>query len=77
MSKKNVTTAGDSVENTEQPTFINDLQEHGSVILTADTREKLAEMVATIPSDVHYATGAVGFNHDTLLFCLQLDIITI
>ena len=43
-------------------------------VLTAKTREELAEMVNDIPADVKYGAGAVGKNPDTGLFSLRIDI---
>ena len=69
MSKKT------STEN-QQPAFVEELLKNGTVILTAKTREELAEMVNDIPADCHYGSGAVGKNPDTGLFSLRIDIIT-
>jgi hypothetical protein len=69
MSKKT------STEN-QQPAFVEELLKNGTVILTAKTREELAEMVNDIPADCHYGAGAVGKNPDTGLFSLRIDIIT-
>ena len=59
---------------TEQPTFVEELLKNGTVIITAKTRDELAEMVNNIPADVHYGAGAVGFNHETATYSLRLDI---
>ena len=69
MSKKNNTPAVDG-----SPAFIKELLETGTTILTAKTRDELAEMVNNIPADVHYGAGAVGFNPETGDFSLRLDI---
>ena len=60
--------------NTEQPAYIDELLKNGTTILTAKSRDELAEMVNNIPTDVHYGAGAVGFNHETATYSLQLDI---
>ena len=60
--------------NTEQPAYIDELLKNGTTILTANSRDELAEMVNNIPADVHYGAGAVGFNHETGDFSLRLDI---
>ena len=60
--------------NTEQPAYIDELLKNGTTILTAKSRDELAEMVNDIPADVHYGAGAVGFNHETATYSLRLDI---
>lgn len=69
MSKK------DENSQTQQPAFVEELLKNGTVILTAYSREELAEMVNNIPADVKYGAGAVGKNRDTGAFTLQIDII--
>lgn len=56
------------------PAFLKELQEKGTTTLTADSREALAEMVNTIPAEVSYAVGAVGYNAETRLFSLHIDL---
>ena len=69
MSKKtNETTE------TKQPDYVAELLLNGTVTLTANTREELAEMVDNIPADVRYAAGAVGHNPETGAFSLRVDI---
>ena len=60
---------------TEQPAFVEELLKNGTVIITAKTRDELAEMVNDIPADVKYGAGAVGMNPETGVFSLRLDII--
>ena len=78
MGKKTETTViSDSVANTPQPqqtAYIDELLKNGTTVLTAKTRDELAEMVNEIPSNVKYAAGAVGFNPETGDFSLRLDI---
>lgn len=76
MSKKNNTPAADGspVSTEQQPAFIKQLLETGTTILTAPTREALAEMVNNIPADCSYGAGAVGYNPETGDFSLRLDI---
>lgn len=57
------------------PAYVDELLKNGTTILTAKTRDELAEMVNEIPADVHYGAGAVGFNPDTGAFVLRVDII--
>ena len=76
MSKKNNTPAADGspVSTEQQPAFMKELLETGTTILTAKTRDELAEMVNDIPADCSYGAGAVGYNHETGDFSLRLDI---
>ena len=60
-------------EKTQQSDFVKELLENGTTILTAKTRDELAEMVNNIPADVKYGAGAVGHNHETGLFSLRID----
>ena len=57
------------------PAFVEELLKNGTTILTAKTRDELAEMVNEIPADVHYGAGAVGFNPETGAFTLRVDIL--
>lgn len=77
MGKKNDTPAVDSpsVDNqNQQPAHVAELLLNGTVVLTAKTRDELAEMVNNIPADCHYAVGAIGHNPDTGDFSLRVDI---
>ena len=69
MSKKTTETT-----ETQQPAHVAELLLNGTAILTAKTRDELAEMVNDIPADVHYAVGAVGFDPETGVFTLRVDI---
>ena len=69
MSKKTETT-----EQTQHPAHVAELLLNGTAILTAKTRNELAEMVNDIPSDCSYGAGAVGFNPDAGVFTLRVDI---
>ena len=70
MKKKN-----DAPAESCSPAFIEELLEKGTAILTAKTRDELAEIVNDIPADVRYAVGAVGHNPETGDFTLRVDII--
>lgn len=70
MSRKTTNT-----EEPKQPAHVAELLLNGTTLLTAKTREDLAEMVNDIPADVRYAVGAVGFNPDSGVFSLRVDII--
>ena len=68
-------------EDTEQqptesgtPAYVDELLKNGTAILTAKTRDELAEMVNNIPADCSYMAGAVGFNPETGVFTLRVDI---
>ena len=60
----------------KQPASIDELLTTGTTILTAKTREELAEMVNDIPADCSYGVGAVGRHRETGLFTLQVNITT-
>ena len=82
MSKKTNTVVSDSVADNQpqqpvesgSPAFIKQLLETGTTILTAKSRDELAEMVNNIPADCSYGAGAVGYNPETGDFSLRLDI---
>lgn len=59
----------------KQPSFLDTLEKDGFFLLTAKTREELAEKVNDIPADIKYGVGAVGYNHDTREFTLRVDIV--
>ena len=59
-----------------QPAYVAELLLNGTVTLTANTREELAEMVDNIPAECHYGAGAVGKNPDTGLYSLRIDLTT-
>ena len=69
MRKKTTNT-----EETQQPAHVAELLLNGTVTLSAKTREDLTKMVGEIPSEVHYCVGAVGFNPDSGVFSLRVDI---
>ena len=69
MSKKT-----ENTEQTQQPEFVKELLDNGTATLTAKTREELAEMVNDIPADCSYGAGAVGFNPETGVFTLRIDL---
>ena len=59
-----------------QPAYVAELLLNGTVTLTANTREELAEMVDNIPADCHYGAGAVGRHPETGLYSLRIDLTT-
>lgn len=59
-----------------QPAYVAELLLNGTAILTAKTREELAEMVDNIPAECHYGAGAVGRHPETGLYSLRIDLTT-
>ena len=64
----------DEQQTDPQPDFLKELQETGTTTLTAPTREELNELVNNIPAEVTYGVGAVGFNAETRLYTLRIDL---
>lgn len=64
-----------SKDNTKQPAHIEQLLKNGTAVLSANTRDELAEMLNDIPADCKYAVGAVGRSHDGCTYTLRVDII--
>jgi hypothetical protein len=64
-------------ESTEpkHPAYVEELLKNGTAVLTAKTREELADMVNDIPANVRYGAGAAGYNPETGAFTLRVDII--
>lgn len=62
-------------EEQQQPAYVEELLKNGTAILTAKTRDELAEMVNDIPANVRYGAGAAGYNPETGAFTLRVDII--
>ena len=63
-------------EQPQQPAYIAELLEKGTVILRAASRDEFGEMIDTIPASVRYAAGAIGKNPETGIFSLRLDLVT-
>jgi hypothetical protein len=61
------------IENT-QPAFVKELQENGVVIISGRTLGELYEKLATIPSNINFYTGAVGYYIDKSLYRIQVNI---
>ena len=57
----------------EQPKYIDELLKNGTAVLSAKTRDELAEMLNDIPADCKYAVGAVGRSHDGCTYTLRVD----
>lgn len=62
-------------EKQQQPAYVEELLKNGTVVLTAKTRDELADMVNDIPANVRYGAGAAGYNPETGAFTLRVDII--
>lgn len=60
----------------EQPGYVVELLDKGTVTLQAKTREELAEQIDNIHAEVRYAVGAEGKDRETGLFSLRLDLVT-
>lgn len=82
--KKEEVFSGSSAEEQEQaqlpavesgsPAFVDELLKNGKAVLTAKTREDIAEMVNNIPAECSYRAGAVGYNHETGTYSLRIDL---
>ena len=48
----------------KQSSVYDNLLKNGTAVLSAPSREELAELVNEIPADCKYAVGAVGRSHD-------------
>ena len=59
----------------EQPGYVTELLEKGTVILRAASRDEFGEMINTIPASVRYAAGAICKNAETGIFSLRLDLV--
>lgn len=62
-------------EKQQQPAYVEELLKNGTAILTAKTRDELADMVNDIPANVRYGAGAAGYNPETGAFTLRVDIV--
>ena len=77
MSKKKTTKA--EAENPEveqanvQPDYVKELLEKGVAVLQGRSRGELDEMLATIPADIPYYAGPVGYYVDKGLYRIQVN----
>lgn len=69
MSKKT------TEEQAQQPKYIEELLKNSNTVLSAKTRDELAEIVNNLPANLKYSVGAVGKNYETGAFTLRVDII--
>ena len=76
MSKTKVKAIDEQNQEQNQPAYVAELLLNGTVTLTANTREELAEMVDNIPAECHYGAGAVGRHPETGLYSLRIDLTT-
>ena len=59
----------------QQPAWLQELLDKGTVILTVDDREDFGQLIDQIPAEVRYGAGAVAKNHETGIYSLRLDVI--
>lgn len=76
MSKTKEKAIDEQNQEQNQPAYVAELLLNGTVTLTANTREELAEMVDNIPAECHYGAGAVGRNPETGKYSLRVDLTT-
>lgn len=76
MSKTKEKIIDEQNQEQNQPAYVAELLLNGTVTLTANTREELAEMVDNIPAECHYGAGAVGRHPETGLYSLRIDLTT-
>jgi hypothetical protein len=76
MNKTKEKTIDEQNQEQNQPAYVAELLLNGTVTLTANTREELAEMVDNIPAECHYGAGAVGRHPETGLYSLRIDLTT-
>ena len=76
MSKTKEKAIDEQNQEQNQPAYVAELLLNGTVTLTANTRDELAEMVDNIPAECHYGAGAVGRHPETGLYSLRIDLTT-
>ena len=72
MSKKKT---AQNPEQPQQPAYIAELLEKGTVILRAACRDEFAEMIDQIPAQTRYAAGAIQRDTRSGLFLLRIEVI--
>ena len=55
------------------PAYVKELLEKGVVVLSGRTREELNEMLQSIPADIPYYAGPVGYYLDKGLYRIQVN----
>ena len=75
MSKKKTTKAENpEVEQANtQPDYVKELLEKGVAVLQGRSRGELDEMLASIPADIPYYAGPVGYYVDKGLYRIQVN----
>lgn len=76
MSKTKEKIIDEQNQEQNQPAYVAELLLNGTVTLTAQSREALAEMVDNIPAECHYGAGAVGRHPETGEYSLRVDLTT-
>ena len=66
---------GKAKEDKQQPAHVAELLKNNTAVLTAKTRDELAEMVNDIPAECRYSVGAVGRKQDGSAYTLRVDLI--
>ena len=56
-----------------QPDYVKELLEKGVAVLQGRSRGELDEMLATIPADIPYYAGPVGYYVDKGLYRIQVN----
>ena len=59
----------------EQPGYVTELLEKGTVILRAASRDEFGEMIDQIPAAIRYAAGAIQKETRSGLFLLRIEVI--
>jgi hypothetical protein len=57
-----------------RPSYVKELLEKGVVVIQGRSRGELDEKLATIPSNINFYTGAVGYYIDKSLYRIQVNI---
>jgi hypothetical protein len=59
----------------KQLSYLDELNDRGTVVVSAKTRDELTEIVSNISATIRYSVGAIGKNNDSGLFTLRIDLI--
>lgn len=63
-----------ATEPQQQPSVVDELKKKGHTILSAATREELAEMLDNIPADCSYTAGAIGQCFANGTWTIRIDL---
>ena len=58
-----------------QPVYVTELLEKGTTVITATSREALADIINHLAIPCSYAAGAVGHNQELGIFTLRIDLV--